>query len=922
MVTGWDSWLFAVSQWGMWLAQLAIRSALLVLILEGLVLIGRGLSASTRHLCRTLTLLALLVLPVLALLLPVWRVPLLESPLPVWGLQEVAPGQPAAGMAPAPLRSEPVSVQNKPVVSIGEVRLEPGSVSTQPVQIPARTSPFWLQARGTQAWTALRSGRLLLAFLPLLWGMIALGLAVRLLVGLFCVRVASWQAQRVQDGPLYDRMSEVAGKLDFAQPVRLLTSSRTEVALSVGVLRPAVMLPSIANTWSAGRLSSILLHELSHAKRRDNLSNLIAEVACTVYWFNPIVWKVASALKIDRERACDDRVLRAGTRPSDYAGHLLEVARAVSQRRFWGALELSQSSVLKDRFQALLNPDVNRRTLSDSGLLGVFALVGLVTLSISTVHPWKPVAPLDSRADGMATQGGSGLPGGKQLRRAALSGDGIDSGFPDDLGLMEEEVDPGSSRPGVAPARSAGLAAQTATPPDVRQESQRRPPSSRTGAAGRRVNSQRLKEVSRLLTGARRTSPEPNVRGQFPFPSIGRVASIPTRRVQLGEPTTAGDSAPPPGDLNSAESDPTTVEIASFDLGTLGEDSRATDINDSGIVVGQSRTVQGVVHPFLWVRQIGIVDVGEEQTIHTRALKINRSNQVLCETFDTFEFRAYVWSAETGLNDIGALNSDSSLTVPQAMSERGSVVGSSRGSGEVLKAFFWSPDSGILDIGAPGWSEALDVNDHDEVVGYADNRAFIWSRQEGFRSVGPDSAVFSTATAINNLGQVVGWARDGEDEERAFIWTPQDGLMDLGNLSEEFPLSLAFEVSDSGVVVGHSLSRSSAQQQQEVRAFRWSLETGMANLGDAPVHSRIAMNSLGQVVGTSLRVQGSDNPLAFLWTEEGRVTLTATPEPALSSEAVALNNRGQVAGNTHFPSQQSRAFLWEVRFVPEQPEGE
>ena len=176
--------------------------------------------------------------------------------------------------------------------------------------------------------------------------------------------------------------------------VKLYTTPRLEVALSVGILRPAVLLPAVVRTWSEARLRSILLHELSHAKRLDNLCNLISEIACIVFWVNPLVWRTARYLRIDRERACDDQVLQVGTRASDYAGHLLEVARAVSSRRLWGSLEVSQSSVLKDRFQALLNPGIERRTLSESGVLKALLLVLFVLLPVSTAEPWsEPVSP-------------------------------------------------------------------------------------------------------------------------------------------------------------------------------------------------------------------------------------------------------------------------------------------------------------------------------------------------------------------------------------------------------------------------------------------------------------------------------------------------------------------------------------------------
>jgi beta-lactamase regulating signal transducer with metallopeptidase domain len=55
-------------------------------------------------------------------------------------------------------------------------------------------------------------------------------------------------------------------------------------------------------------------------------------MACAFYWFNPLIWYAAGRLRVEREQACDDYVLRIGTKPSDYADHLLDIARSMQER--------------------------------------------------------------------------------------------------------------------------------------------------------------------------------------------------------------------------------------------------------------------------------------------------------------------------------------------------------------------------------------------------------------------------------------------------------------------------------------------------------------------------------------------------------------------------------------------------------------
>ena len=113
----------------------------------------------------------------------------------------------------------------------------------------------------------------------------------------------------------------------------------------------------------------VLLHELAHVKRRDCLTHLVAQIACAAYWFNPLAWMAARRLRTERERACDDLVLASGTRGSDYADQLLDIARVMRAGRFpavlaGASLAMAQRSQLEGRLMAILDPSVPRRGLT------------------------------------------------------------------------------------------------------------------------------------------------------------------------------------------------------------------------------------------------------------------------------------------------------------------------------------------------------------------------------------------------------------------------------------------------------------------------------------------------------------------------------------------------------------------------------
>ncbi len=94
------------------------------------------------------------------------------------------------------------------------------------------------------------------------------------------------------------------------------------------MFRPVLLLPEgIEERLDVGQLDAILAHELCHVRRRDNLTAAIQMVAQSVFWFHPLVWWVGERLIEERERACDEEVLRRGGSPRVYAEAILNVCK-------------------------------------------------------------------------------------------------------------------------------------------------------------------------------------------------------------------------------------------------------------------------------------------------------------------------------------------------------------------------------------------------------------------------------------------------------------------------------------------------------------------------------------------------------------------------------------------------------------------
>src|SRR5204862_1380481 len=120
------------------------------------------------------------------------------------------------------------------------------------------------------------------------------------------------RTQPIPDGRATKLLALWRERLDWRGRVRLLASAETSVPLSAGLWRPTVILPADWQDWSDDALSVAIGHELAHGTRHDVAWQLVARVACAIYWFHPLAYLAAWRMRGEREAACDDVVLAAG----------------------------------------------------------------------------------------------------------------------------------------------------------------------------------------------------------------------------------------------------------------------------------------------------------------------------------------------------------------------------------------------------------------------------------------------------------------------------------------------------------------------------------------------------------------------------------------------------------------------------------
>ncbi|HSU58946.1 MAG TPA: M56 family metallopeptidase [Bryobacteraceae bacterium] len=95
-----------------------------------------------------------------------------------------------------------------------------------------------------------------------------------------------------------------------------------------GIFRPVLLLPEgITESLTPEQINAILAHEFCHVRRRDNLAAAIHMLVEAIFWFHPLVWWIGARLVEERERACDEEVLRLGNPPQVYAESILQTCQ-------------------------------------------------------------------------------------------------------------------------------------------------------------------------------------------------------------------------------------------------------------------------------------------------------------------------------------------------------------------------------------------------------------------------------------------------------------------------------------------------------------------------------------------------------------------------------------------------------------------
>ncbi len=395
---------------------LAIKGTLVLLLGFGICGVLRRAGAAVRHLVWVAILVALVGLVPAGRLMPALPLPWLPS----LASPTVAAGTTAAveTTVGAPARPATAAVP-----------------STGPSSAAGAGSS---SRRGAGAGAGASGVRPLAAVLLLVYLAGVLAVLVDLAVGLGRIHRLTRASEPAASDAGWSPLVAAADRRDRTEPgrprARLLVSGSLAVPLTWGLFRPVVLLPADAGGWDARQRRYALLHELAHVERRDWAAQLVARLACALFWFHPLVWLASRRLVLEAEHACDDRVLCSGAESGAYAEQLLTLAKRLRggarvALEAVPAVRMVRSSQLRLRILSILDPRRRRSLMNRPARLAVLALTFLPVLLIA---PARLVPAASSNVWGPALLGAVAAGNEADVELLLAAGADVDAAVPGD----------------------------------------------------------------------------------------------------------------------------------------------------------------------------------------------------------------------------------------------------------------------------------------------------------------------------------------------------------------------------------------------------------------------------------------------------------------------------------------------------------
>ncbi len=218
----------------------------------------------------------------------------------------------------------------------------------------------------------------------LLWATGVLVLLLRLVGGLaYAARMKSYQVTGA-DAQWQEKTARLAERLGLRRTARLLESGLAKVPMTIGYLKPVILLPLGALAGMApAQVEAVLAHELAHIRQHDYLVNLVQSMLEILLFYHPAVWWLSARVREEREHCCDDLAVALCSDSMTFARALVHLEERYGQAPALVMAATGRNGVLVGRIKRLLAPGRRTPTFVEGFIVALVLLAGMGAVSVS-----------------------------------------------------------------------------------------------------------------------------------------------------------------------------------------------------------------------------------------------------------------------------------------------------------------------------------------------------------------------------------------------------------------------------------------------------------------------------------------------------------------------------------------------------------
>jgi len=329
------------------LINITIKSSLILLFSGSLLLALKNTSATLRHWVISLTMIGLLGLPLLTLTIPNITVTIPHFP--------INPKADVVTIAKEIEIPKTIAVIDQKTPDIQAVRPIEKEIVLPSDNLEDRNPKFEETVVLDSSVSESKSFSIGFIYFTI-WVIGCLFFILKAIIGWYLIREIT-----IKSVPFSLPISLQSHLLNIPKKeVPILISTAIKTPMTWGGFKPVILLPTEAKIWSELELKTVLLHELNHIKRNDYWLHNIGLLAVCLYWYNPLIWVMKKQQLLEREKACDEAVLRAGIPQQNYAQQLVNIAKQLVGKTPMiseNGLPMAKVSQTKARILAILKFD-------------------------------------------------------------------------------------------------------------------------------------------------------------------------------------------------------------------------------------------------------------------------------------------------------------------------------------------------------------------------------------------------------------------------------------------------------------------------------------------------------------------------------------------------------------------------------------